>query len=289
MTYDATGLQGLDYELCTYEGSRLQFRGPQPDLTGGYVAFLGATETFGKFVQDPYPALLDKLLPASVVNLGMINGGVDAYLADPAILKLARKAELRVVQVFGALNQSNHYYKVHPRRNDRFIGACETLIRLFPEVDFAEFHYTKAMLAALHKLSNTRYKMVCEELQKIWLQRMNKLLDEIGDDTILLWFAAARPSRNAPDDPFDPMLIDADMIQSLRLRTRCYVEFVPGPVARSVDKSDLLSVMISPDAVDCIMGANAHAQAAQALQESCLHLLKYKRPTQSAGRLKSDI
>ena len=276
MSYDVTGHIGLNYNLCTFEGSRLRFRGPKPDLSNGYVAFLGASETFGKFVQHPYPTLLNKQLPVQAVNLGLINGGADAYLADPAVLTIARNADLRVLLVFGALNQSNHYFKVHPRRNDRFIGACETLIRLFPEVDFTEFHYTKAMLAALHQRSFVRCEMVCKELQNVWLRRMNALLDAISDDTILLWFAASKPSHNAYRDMFDPLLVDAKMIEKIRMRTRCYVEIVPGPRAREGDRSELLDVMVDPAAVDQIMGPNAHGQLAQALQESCLHLLKHK-------------
>ena len=276
MTYDGTGLLGLDYDICAYEGSRLQFRGPKPELGNGYIAFLGATETFGKFVEDPYPKLLNKQLPIEVLNLGLLNGGADAYLADPTVLSLARHADLRVLQVFGALNQSNHYYKVHPRRNDRFIGANQTLMRLFPEVDFTEFHFTKAMLAALHKRSTVRYEMVCKELQSVWVARMNALLDAIGDNTILLWFSGSKPRQNARKAPFDPMLVDAEMIQKIRFRTRCYVEIIPGPRARSADREKLLNVMVNPAAVDQIMGPNAHAQLAQALQESCVHLLKHK-------------
>lgn len=51
-------LQGawpLDYKLVTYEGSPMRFRGPQIDLTKPFLLCLGGSETFGKFVPQPYP------------------------------------------------------------------------------------------------------------------------------------------------------------------------------------------------------------------------------------------
>lgn len=273
MTYDVTGLGGLDYELCAYDGSRLRFRGPKSNLTKPYVAFLGTTETFGKFVARPFPTLLAEHLPAEPVNLGVISGGVDAYLNDPAVLELAKQAELRVVQVIGALNQSNHYFKVHPRRNDRFVCAHETLKRLYPEVDFTEFHFTKAMLGALKQQSQTRYEMVCDELQNIWLARMTALLTLLGERTVLLWFAGSAPPKNALEQPCDPMLIDTDMVNRLREKASAYVESIPSPNALRSDHADLLLTKVSSVAAKQVMGPNAHQQTAQALQETCMHLL----------------
>ena len=279
MTYDVTGLCGLDYEICAYDGSRLSFRGPKRDLSKPYVAFLGTTETFGKFVAQPYPTLLGQQLPAEPVNLGMINGGLDAYLNDPAVIELAKQADLRVVQVIGALNLSNHYFQVHPRRNDRFVSASDALKRLFPEIDFTEFHFTKAMLTALNHRSDERYKMVCDELQKIWLARMTVLLKLLGERTILLWFAGHKPPANALASPSDPMLIDADMIERMRAKSSAYVEIVPDPIAIKRDQEDMLRTLVNQAAAKQVMGPNAHIQAAQALQETCLHLIQYTAAT----------
>lgn len=274
MTYDATGLRGLNYEICAYDGSRLKFRGPKRDLSKPYVAYLGTTETFGKFVAQPFPTLLARHLPAQTVNLGMINGGVDAYLNDPGVLEVAKRADLRVVQVIGALNLSNHYFQVHPRRNDRFICARDALKRLFPEIDFAEFHFTKAMLAALNRHSDERYKMVCDELQKIWLARMTVLLKLLGERTVLLWFAAVKPPVDAIRRPTDPMLIDADMVERMRVKSSAYVEIIPDSNVIKRDRDDLLNTLVSQAAARQLMGPSAHLQAAQALQETCMHLIR---------------
>ena len=274
MSYDVMGRRVLDYEICNYDGSRLQFRGPKRNLTDPYVAFLGTTETFGKFVAQPYPDLLAEHLPVGAVNLGMVNGGVDAYLNDPAILEVARGAELRVVQVMGALNLSNHFFKVHPRRNDRLIGPCEPLRRLYPDLDFAEFHFTKAMLRALQRHSSERYEMICRELQDIWLARMTMLLKLLGERTIITWLADAEPPQNAVIAPRDPMLIDAELIQRIKAKANAYVEIVPPrPSLENRTKGMLFGAMEGPVA-EQMMGPAAHQEVALALQETCAHFLK---------------
>lgn len=273
MSYEVLGRPGLDYRICGYDGSRLRFRGPRADLSKPFVAFLGTTQTFGKCVARPFPNLLEAHLPASSVNFGLINGGVDAYLKDPAVLELAKKAELRVVQVIGALNLSNHYFKVHPRRNDRFIRAHSTLRKLFPEVDFTEFHFTGAMLNALRGTSIERYSLVCDELQKIWLARMTVLLQLLGERTILFWFASAPPPVDAVTDPSDPVLVDADMIERMRAKSSAYVQIVPDERTLRQDRDYLAEVAMQSPAAQAAMGPAAHFQAAQALQETCAHLL----------------
>nr|WP_253276904.1 DUF6473 family protein [Ruegeria sp. 6PALISEP08] len=49
-------------------GSKLWFRGPPGELGKPYVACLGGEETFGRFVEHPFPAELGKRLklPASI-------------------------------------------------------------------------------------------------------------------------------------------------------------------------------------------------------------------------------
>jgi hypothetical protein len=274
MTYDVMGRRVLDYEICAYDGSRLRFRGPKRDLTNPYIAFLGTTETFGKFIAAPYPDLLSQTLPAGAVNLGLVNGGVDAYLNDPAILEVAKNAQLRVVQIMGALNLSNPYFTVHPRRNDRFIAARDMLKSLFPEVDFTRFAFTKAMLSALRETSVERYEMVCKELQDIWLARMTVLLKLLGDRTVLLWFAAKTAPENAMSSVGDPVLIDADMVARMRAQVNAYVEFVPEKSVLETGTEGMLFSVVEKAAAKQLMGPKAHVQAAQALQEMCSHLMR---------------
>ena len=149
MSVHGGGQRALEYYPCRYGTSRILFRGPRRLLDGSYVAFLGSTETYGRFVEAPYPALLEDRLAVSCVNFGVVNAGVDLYLNDPGVMGLAAGAGAKVVQVMGAQNLSNRYYSVHPRRNDRFLRASDRLEALYPEVDFTEFHFVRHLLGKL--------------------------------------------------------------------------------------------------------------------------------------------
>ena len=47
---------GLDYKPWGFKGTKLQFRGPSVDLDAPFVAVLGGTETYGKYVETPFPS-----------------------------------------------------------------------------------------------------------------------------------------------------------------------------------------------------------------------------------------
>lgn len=218
----------LDYFPCQYGTSRLQLRGPKRDASGRYVAVLGGTEAYGKFVPSPFPALLEAGVALPVLNLGCVNAGPDAYLNDPELLGIAAGAAGVVVQIMGALNISNRYYAVHPRRNDRFLGATPLLRALFPKVDFTEFNFTRHMLVALQRANADRFEVVAEELRAAWVLRMQLLLAGVKDRAVLLWMADARPPQpeRRVDMTRSPLLIDTEMIAALRPHAAAYHEAV---------------------------------------------------------------
>ena len=127
------------YDLCRYEGTKLSFRGPPKSFDVPYIAALGGSETFGPFVQAPYPTLLEEWLDQPVVNLGVRQAGVSLFAAEESLLDCASQADVAVLQVMGAGNMSNRLYSVHSRRNDRYLAVSPALKELFPEVDFTEF------------------------------------------------------------------------------------------------------------------------------------------------------
>ncbi|SDH44629.1 DUF6473 family protein [Alloyangia pacifica] len=232
----AGSFQGaLEYFPCRYGKSRLLFRGPKRALDGRYVAFLGGAETFGRFVESPFPALVERALveralddagiPLPCVNLGVINAGIDLYIGDPAVLNLAARADLCVIQVMGAQNMSNRFYGVHPRRNDRFLRASDRLQQLFPEVDFTEFHFTLHMLGRLREISEERFAEVTAELRLAWVARMKHLLTLLGGRAVVLWAAGHTPPEthvNALSPA--PLFIERGMIEALRPRAAALLD-----------------------------------------------------------------
>ncbi|KJS41356.1 DUF6473 family protein [Roseovarius sp. BRH_c41] len=206
MAFERMGLRPLDYRPVRYDGSKLEFRGPQRTLSGDFIACLGGTETYGTFIDRPYPDLMERSLGLSCVNFGWPNAGVDAFLKDEGLLRMVSRGRAVVLQVPGAMNLSNPFYKVHPRRNDRFLEATPRLRRLYPEVDFTEFHFTRHMMRRLEDISTDRFAVLREGLQEVWVERMQVLLQEIDAPVILMWFSRHAPglgyqSSGVADDP----------------------------------------------------------------------------------------
>jgi hypothetical protein len=92
MGFERLGHRPLDYRPVRYDGSKLVFRGPQRRLTGEFVACLGGTETYGTFIDRPYPDLMERSLALPCVNFGWPNAGVDAFLKDDGLIDMVSGA-----------------------------------------------------------------------------------------------------------------------------------------------------------------------------------------------------
>lgn len=267
MAFAYPGEGALDYSPCRYGESKLIFRGPAQALTGAYVAALGGTETYGKYVPDPYPALLAQAMGMAVVNLGCAQAGPDAYLHDPETLGIAGRARAAVVQVMGAQNLSNRYYSVHPRRNDRFLCASPLLRALFPKVDFTEFHFTRHLLSALRRAAPDRFDLVVAELRIVWVKRMKEMLSRLPTDLVLLWLGdRPPPARGLPDLDHDPLLVDQEMLAAIRPLAAVWVE-----VAGLGPAEGLVHGVMEP--VPAVPGPASHRLAAEALAGALTRLI----------------
>lgn len=267
MSYELPGAGAPEAATCRYGLSKLRFRGPVRDLNAPYVACIGSTETFGRFVPDPYPALLEQRLGEACVNLGSINSGLDAILLDPELARLAQAAEFCVLQVPGAQNLSNRLYRVHPRRNDRFLEASPMLAALYDEVDFTEFHFNKHLLGRLYEISAERFTVVRAELQQAWQARMRSAIDVLGSRVVLLWL---RYRHQRPDDPAEalgpePLMVTPKMVAGLASRVRATVEVPVQMAGQSDELGDMIFGMLQEPAAEHSIGPVMHQVIADRL------------------------
>jgi Domain of unknown function (DUF6473) len=217
MAYVYPGAGAPEDAACRYGASRLLFRGPQRDVRGPYCVVLGGTETYGRYVARPFADLLEQALGVPVVNLGLPNAGLDAFVQDADVMHLVARARAVVVQVLGAQNLSNKFYAVHPRRNDRFLGGHACLKALFPEVDFTEFNFTRHLLQSLYRVSPDRFAVVAAELRLLWQERMRTLLAQ-AQRPVLLWAAPVAPLKDTGrlEDRLYPSLVTEGMMHKIR-------------------------------------------------------------------------
>jgi hypothetical protein len=261
---------GLAYAPCRYGTSKLWFRGPAQALDRPYCAFIGSTATYGKYIPMPFPALAAQETGRVCVNLGCVNGGVDAYIHDPQIMDICRRADMTVVQVMGANNLSNRFYSVHQRRNDRFLRASTILHAIYADVDFAEFTFTRHLLSHLHAISPERFDIVVHELRKAWVARMQMMLGLIGPQAVLLWFSAD-PLNDAPwsDQPrhlqADPLFVTAHMIDLLRPMVQGVIVVTPSDAALAAGEQGMCVPLAEIDAAAHLLGPACHAEAALAI------------------------
>lgn len=260
----------LSYAPCRYGDSRMLFRGPRKRLDLPYLAFIGGTETYGKFIERPFPTLVEKAMRQTCVNFGCVNGGIDAFVNDPTVMSICSQADLTIVQVMGANYLSNRFYSVHPRRNDRFLRASTVLQAVYQDVDFSEFSFTRHMLGALHAKSIERFDTVVKELREAWMARMRNMLGQIGERTILLWFSEdAMTDDHWADRPgqlqVDPLFITASMIDDLRPLVKDVV--VANPTERAVAQGSR-GMFFPPSqakAASEMLGVDCHVEASAAL------------------------
>jgi len=266
MTYESVGTASLDYFPCRYGNSKLLFRGPRRRLGGDYVAFFGGIETYGKFIELPFPTLTEHETGMRSVNFGCANLGVDAYLADKALIDIASNAKIAVIQIMGAQNMSNRFYAVHSRRNDRFLRASSLLKNLYSDVDFTEFSFTRHLLSALARVDETKFATVSKELKEAWIARMVTLLDQLNCKVILLWLADHEPGAGSFES--EPMFIDRPMIDKLAPKVSRVVEIVSTEQERADGLDEMVFGPMDGPAAEEMQGPIVHQRTALALAEA---------------------
>lgn len=270
MAYENPGEGALDYFPCRYGKSKLLFRGPRKRLEGDYVTVIGGTESYGKFMERPFSALLEDHSDMTVANLGCVNAGTDVFVNDQTVIDICNQSRVTVIQVAGAQNMSNRFYAVHPRRNDRFLRASTLLKTIYREVDFTEYHFTRHLLGSLEEVSEDKFAMVRQELKDAWVARMRTMLSKVQTKVVLLWI-----SDHSPDDVeacntlgTDPLFVDRGMLEELRGSVKDIVEVVGTP--EEIDAGYERMVFSDLDAPSAreMLGPIVHEKAAIALARS---------------------
>jgi hypothetical protein len=270
MAYERHGESLIDYHHCRYKQSKIQFRGPKRQVRSGSIAFVGGTETYGKYVERPFSDLVETAMGAPCINLGAINAGIDVFMNEEVVQDICDQSSVAVVQVMGAQNMSNRFYSVHPRRNDRFLRASTLLQTIYREVDFTEFAFTRHMLGTLKKVSPEKFSTVEAELKAAWSARMGLFLSRLkSPKKLLLWVSDRPPELKGLSNNFggEPLFIDRKMIDGLSPLVDKIVEVtVPRAMARSTE--GMLYPPLEENAAIQVIGPQVHTLVAEHLTEA---------------------
>jgi hypothetical protein len=265
-------------ELCRYGRSPQLCRGPKRVPDRPYIALLGGSETFGKFVERPFAQILEDFSGETCVNLGCGDLGLDALLADDDLLEAAREAEHVVVQILSAAHLTNPYYRVHPRRNDRLVEPSQALRRLFPEVDFTRYHFARHLLAELQGISAERFGQVAEAAQLVWSRKMAALLERLDSQTTLLWLRYDTPAAKTGRIGPNALLVTRAMVDELRPLAGRVVDIRVRPSGQEGHPRPMGVSMFPAPAVAQMIGQASHFEIAETLQRGLCMDRNVKKP-----------
>ena len=200
MSYVAMDARPVDLILCQYGNSKNLFRGPKKSCKHSDGVCLEGADTFGSKVPDPFRAMLEREMGMPVLNLGAQHSGAGFYTEDDAIHEIIENAQVVFVEAPSVVNQSNPFYRVHPRRNNRFMTALGPLYDLFPEADFVECHFTKHLITKLITIDAARADIVFRTLQDEWVRNITIMRARWRAKTVVHWYK--KPQASQPEFEF---------------------------------------------------------------------------------------
>ncbi len=263
MSYQPTSTGGSAEAMCSYGTSKLRFRGPQRALDNSYVACLGGEETFGRFVDAPFPAVLERRLDRRCINFGSLFCGAEALAQDAGLLDVANGSDICILQAPGPPGQSNRFYRVHPRRNDRFVAPTRDLIALYPEEDFTDIHFVRHLLTRLKAHPDARFEAVIHELREAWVSKLSTFLSQIAPPVVL--FALEVDEGALGPVPGDPVPIDEPMIEALNALCAKTITMRVQVSGASDELEDMLFGTLQQPIAEHMIGPATHRRIAEVL------------------------
>ena len=220
---DLDRIGGFDYQLWTPFGPDGDtFRGPPIDLEKPFVAFVGAAQVLGRFVEKPVSTLLGEKLGLPVLNLAVGAAG-PRHFDQPHYLDVLNRAEAVVVQVLSGRSASCSLFD--NSRHGNHTGVTPLLPDRVRAEDF--------LAQAARSLSPADFARIVSEMRADYVERFLALLDKITPPRLLLWFASRGPGDEAgyvtPAQTLEtrfPHLVNSKMVAELAARCEGYVECV---------------------------------------------------------------
>jgi hypothetical protein len=277
--------QKIDYEIIDYGYQSLEniphpVRGPLPPSLdkGRFIVCVGAAQTFGRFVEKPYPSLLQERLAAPVLNLSKGGVGAAQYRRfSERYLPYLNRAKFVVVQVVTGRNEPNSLFDLTQG------GPYQIMRRSDGKAIEAQFLYGDLLASGNRKL----IKRVLEETKLSWIDNFTFFLKQISVPKILFWFSERKPRYKVSFKSINrflgdyPQLVTDEWIAPLLPHVDEYVECItssglPQPLVSRFDGQPVtITGLLKKKAENNYYPSpEMHQDAADALFKTCCKYLK---------------
>lgn len=179
--YQERDIDLFDYHEFQLPGCPARFRGPAVDSqsleSGNFFTCLGAAQTYGCFVDKPYPEILAERTGLHALNLAVGGTGPGFYLQYPSLIETMNRGRFVILQCMAARHESNSRMEadgyveyVRDRVHGDSIDSGTAWRRIIDE-----------------EIENApRY---VAESRASWLATTRKLVDAITVPVVFFWFS----------------------------------------------------------------------------------------------------
>ena len=238
LVYGIADRKLFDYRLYDFEGYWLRGPDPRPLVPAGYLSFVGASQTFGRFTERPFATQASEALHLPCVNLGWSGAGPGGFANATPLLKLINQSRLLVLQVMAGRSAGNSLMQnTQGNRTVTYQGE-----RMISPKAWARVIDDPAIDAH-------RFWRLVDETRADWVAQYQRLLGLIQVPVVLLFLGMNPPitQEDRTRKPKDvtalmgshPQLITRGMVDIIRPQCAAYVEVVtrrgsPQKLAKSV-------------------------------------------------------
>ena len=213
--YQTRDYAAFDYEHWGHDLFAEGLRGPRPSRaaleTGAFVASLGAAQTYGRFAYRPYAQIVAEEKSLAVANLATGGAGPRFYLSHPAILDIANRSKLCLIQVMSGRSADNSV--LHDPRGLSRLQWRDSGQRVAPD---------DAFLHLIDTRSEAEVKAIVQETRDTYVADMKALLASIKAPKVLVWISGRSPDYEADYAAVRgifkgfPQMVNATMVEEVR-------------------------------------------------------------------------
>lgn len=232
LNYQKSDRNALDYELWYLAGGQVPLRGPRVKFAGtDYVCFLGAAQTFGRFVADPFVHQVGRFLDRPCVNLGLAGAGPEAFLDRPQFRRTIQNASLVVIQSMSGRSVSAGVFKV---------GGNNGVLEFLSGPRKGEKKLAQDAYQILRdEYGKDAFDAQVKAAQDMWVSLHCDLIELCSGKIIYLWMSqkemTSQDDYQKPNLGVFPHFVTGDMVDTVRARCDAtvdatYTDMRPQPI-----------------------------------------------------------